>query len=120
ALLAAFLERLAERQLRHTRITNVHPTVPGGAAISIPGVEGDALCVALSKKIAISTGSACTAGQLSTSHVLEAMGFSGEAAKQVVRVFFGRYLSEADVILAADEFVAAAERCRLATGGLRQ
>jgi len=120
ALLNTFLDRLASRQLRHARITNGQPTVPGGAAISIPGVDGDALCAALAKTVAISTGSACTSGQLMTSHVLHAMGFSSETAKQVVRVFFNRYLDEDRVVLAADEFIAAAERCRLATGGVRQ
>lgn len=119
-LLSIFLNRLAERQLRHSRVTNGHPTVPGGAAISIPGVDGDALCAALAKSVAISTGSACTSGQLTTSHVLAAMGYTREDAKQVVRVFFNRYLDEELVILAADEFIAAAARCRLATGGLRQ
>lgn len=119
-LLHGFLARLSERQLRHARVTNGHPTVPGGIALSIPGVDGDALCVALAKTVAISTGSACTSGQLTTSHVLAAMGFSPDDAKQVVRLFFNRYLDEAQVVLAADEFIAAAERCRLATGGLRQ
>lgn len=120
SLLSTFLNRLAERQLHHSRVTNGHPTVPGGAAISIPGVDGDALCAALARTVAISTGSACTSGQLTTSHVLAAMGYSDDLAKQVVRVFFSRYLDEDQVLLAADEFIAAAHRCRLATGGVRQ
>ena len=120
ALLATFLHRLSERQLRHALVTNGHPTVPGGAALSIPGVDGDALCAALAKSVAISTGSACTSGQLTTSHVFAAMGLSAEAAKQIVRVFFNRYLDEDRVVLAADQFIAAAERCRLAPGALRQ
>lgn len=120
SLLDTFLDRLSARQLRHAVVTNGHPTVPGGVAISIPGVDGDGLCAALAKTVAISTGSACTSGQLTTSHVFVAMGFSAEDAKQVVRLFFNRYLDEANVARAADEFAAAAERCRLATGGLRQ
>lgn len=119
-LLSTFLSRLAEGQLCHSRVTNDHPTVPGGAAISIPGVDGDALCAALAKTVAISTGSACTSGQLTTSHVLAAMGYAGDSAKQVVRVFFNRYLEEDRVLLAADEFIAAARSCRLVTGGSRQ
>lgn len=119
-LLSIFLNRLAERQLRHFRVTDGHPTVPGGAAISIPGVDGDALCTALAKTVAISTGSACTSGQITTSHVLKAMGYSEDSARQVVRIFCNRYLDEYSVLLAADEFVAAVERCRLATGGVRQ
>jgi cysteine desulfurase len=119
-LLSTFLNRLTERQLRYSLVTNGYPTVPGGAAISIPGVDGDALCAALAKTVAISTGSACTSGQITTSHVLMAMGYSGESAKQIVRIFFNRYLDEDRVQLAADEFIAAARRFRVATGGLRQ
>lgn len=119
-LLTMFLERLAKRQLRHARVTNGRPTVPGGAAISIPGVDADALCAALAKNVAVSTGSSCTSGQLTTSHVLAAMGFASDEAKQVVRLFFNRYLDEECVVLAADRFITAAERCRLATGGNRQ
>jgi cysteine desulfurase len=119
-LLSIFLNRLAERQLRHFQVTDGHPTVPGGAAISVSGVDGDALCAALAKTVAISTGSACNSGQLTTSHVLRAMGYSEISARQVVRIFCNRYLDEDSVLLAADEFIAAAERCRLATGGVHQ
>lgn len=119
-LLSTFLNRLAEKQLRHSRVTGLHPTVPGGAAISIPGVDGDTLCAILAKTVAISTGSACTAGQLKTSHVLAAMGYSVDESKQVVRLCFSRYIDRDSVILAADKFIAAAERCRLATGGSLQ
>ena len=115
-----FLNRLAQRQLRYTRVSNGHATVPGGGAISIEGVDADALCTALGKKVAISTGSACTSGQLLNSHVLNAMGFSHQKAKQVVRICFNRYIDEETASLAADEFFAAAARCRLATGGHRQ
>jgi cysteine desulfurase len=119
-LLSTFLDRLAARQLQYSRVTDEHPTVPGGVAISILGVDGDELCAALAKTVAISTGSACTSGQITTSHVLAAMGYSVQTAKQVVRVYFNRYLDRDCVIRAADEFVGAAERCRLATGGVLQ
>ena len=116
----AFLSRLSAQQLRYAPVTNGHPTVPGGVAISIPGVDSDTLCVALAKIVAVSTGSACTSGQLTTSHVLTAMGFSAEDAKRVVRLFFNRYLDEANVVLAADEYIAEDLRCRLNNKKVRQ
>nr|MDP8994585.1 aminotransferase class V-fold PLP-dependent enzyme [Pseudomonadota bacterium] len=47
--------------------------------------------------IAVSAGSACSSGSLKTSHVLLAMGWSEEAAREVIRVSFGPQTSEADI-----------------------
>jgi cysteine desulfurase len=52
--------------------------------------------------IAVSAGSACSSGSMKPSHVLTAMGWDVEAAREVVRVSFGRATSVADV----DRFVA--------------
>jgi cysteine desulfurase len=53
--------------------------------------------------IAVSAGSACSSGSLRPSHVLAAMGWDETAAREVVRVSFGRTTSEAEV----DRFAAA-------------
>lgn len=53
--------------------------------------------------IAVSAGSACSSGSLKPSHVLAAMGWDETAAREVVRVSFGRTTSEAEV----DRFAAA-------------
>ncbi|WP_150126950.1 cysteine desulfurase family protein [Sphingomonas panacis] len=53
--------------------------------------------------IAVSAGSACSSGSMKPSHVLTAMGWSGEATREVIRVSFGRATTEADI----DRFVAA-------------
>lgn len=47
--------------------------------------------------IAVSAGSACASGSMKPSHVLRAMGWSEEAAREVVRVSFGRTTTAADV-----------------------
>ena len=47
--------------------------------------------------IAVSAGSACASGSLKTSHVLTAMGWSEEAAREVIRVSFGPQTVESDV-----------------------
>ena len=54
------------------------------------------------------------------SHVLDAMGFSPEYAKGVVRFFCHRYLDETAILTAAGHIADAAERSRLATGDIRQ
>jgi cysteine desulfurase len=52
--------------------------------LSIPGLDSEALILALKHDIAISNGSACTSASYKPSHVLEAMG--GSSAASAVRV----------------------------------
>ena len=47
--------------------------------------------------IAVSAGSACSSGSLRPSHVLGAMDWSDEAAREVIRVSFGPETTRADV-----------------------
>jgi cysteine desulfurase len=110
----SFLAALRERQLRFARITGDHQVVPGSGALEIEGVDADALCMRLARSVHLSTGSACTSGQLRVSHVLEAMGFSAERAGSVVRIFWSRYNSRDEVATAADEICRAALQSRLA------
>jgi cysteine desulfurase len=46
---------------------------------------------------AVSAGSACSSGSLKPSRVLAAMGWDEAAAREVVRVSFGRSTSDADI-----------------------
>lgn len=114
------LEGLARRALRFTRITGDHAVVPGSAAIAIDGIDGDSLCAQLAREVALSTGSACTSGQIRISHVLEAMGFSEELARSVIRIFCDRTLTDAEIDRAIDAIIASIQRSRLATGEVRQ
>lgn len=114
------LSQLGDRQLRFSRVTGDWPVVPGSFAIALDGVDADQLCLMLARTVHLSTGSACTSGQLRTSHVLEAMGLSEERARTVVRAFCTRYIEDHDISVAAEQIAAAATRSRLATGGLRQ
>jgi len=62
--------------------------------------------------ISVSAGSACSSGSLKTSHVLSAMGWSDEAAGEVVRVSFGPDTGVADIDRFLTVWTAMAERAR--------
>jgi cysteine desulfurase len=64
--------------------------LPGLRSLQLEGVDGDDLATRLAAEVAVSTGSACSAGTLKGSRVLSAMGLSDGEASQVVRVGFGR------------------------------
>ena len=73
--------------------------VPANANISFEGCDGENLLFLLDMKgICVSTGSACSAGAVSPSHVLTAMGLEDSRVKSAVRFTFGKYntLDEVD------------------------
>lgn len=120
ALVDALLEGLSARQLHFRRITGSAATVPGSAVLQLHGVNADQLCVMAAREVSLSTGSACTSGQIKQSHVFEAAGFSEHDARQIVRIFCHRYQDLPEIELAAGLIVAAADRSRLAAGDVHQ
>ncbi|MWB98647.1 cysteine desulfurase family protein [Agromyces seonyuensis] len=78
--------------------------LPGNANFAFPGCEGDSLLFLLDAAgVAVSTGSACTAGVPEASHVLLAMGRTEPEARSALRMTLGHGTTEADV----DAFLAA-------------
>lgn len=75
--------------------------LPGTISMTIPGIPADMLIANL-LKICISNGAACTAGAMSQSHVLLAMGRNQEEAECTVRIGIGRYNTESEVSEAID------------------
>ncbi len=75
---------------------------PGIRNLSFFGQDGEALLMKL-KRLAVSTGSACSSADRSPSHVLLAMGASRDQAHGSIRVSFGRNTCADDVTQAADE-----------------
>jgi len=74
------------------------PRIATISAYRMPGVPGAAQMMQLDLAgIAVSAGSACASGSLKTSHVLTAMGWSEEAAREVIRVSFGPQTCAADI-----------------------
>lgn len=76
--------------------------VPGSLSVGFPSVLAEQLVHALSGKVAISTGAACSTGSPAPSHVLRALGYSKEIAATAIRISCGRFTTESDVAWATD------------------
>lgn len=85
--------------------------LPGTISLTIHGVQSDML-IANMPSICFSNGSACTAGAMSPSHVLLALGKTREDAECTVRFGIGRYNSEADILQTVEELTHTTKRLR--------
>ncbi len=78
------LEALRPLGIRvHSRLDQ---TLPHVLSFSVPGVDSEALMLAVKDIAAVSNGSACTSQSYKPSHVLEAMGLSEDAISGAVRI----------------------------------
>lgn len=74
------------------------PRTPNTTNITFPGLEGEALIIALDLKgLACSTGAACSSGAVEPSHVLTAIGLSAPDARSSIRFSLGRHTSESEI-----------------------
>jgi len=81
--------------------------------LSFEGVEGESLVMNLDLEgIAVSTGSACSEGNVEPSHVLLAMGLSKEQAVSSVRFSLGRFTEKEDINRVIDVLPGIVERIR--------
>ena len=102
---AALRERLdaAIRAAGGQVVADAAPRLATIASYRMPGVAATAQLIRFDLAgIAVSAGSACSSGSLKPSHVLAAMGWGEEEAREVVRVSFGPDTGGADI----DRFVA--------------
>jgi len=79
---------------------NGHRTrrLPGNANISFKGIDGQLLLLKLDEKgICASSGSACTSGASSPSHVLTAIGLTSEYAQGSLRITIGEDNTKEDI-----------------------
>ena len=74
---------------------------PGNANLRFPGYDAQDILASLQPRLAASAGSACTSGIPEPSHVLRALGLSGEEADSSIRFSFGRFTTDEDVLEAA-------------------
>ena len=89
------------------------PRLPNTLCFAVPGVEAATLMIALDLAgVAVSSGSACTSGKVTPSHVLAAMGVEAVLARGAIRVSLGWASAERDVERFAEAFSAAIGRMR--------
>jgi cysteine desulfurase len=79
--------------------------LPGNLNISIEGVKGTSLLLALQPAIALSSGSACSASSANPSHVLTALGRSKNLAQASLRLSLGRFTTPEEINLAAEQII---------------
>ena len=89
------------------------PRTPNTTNIMFPGIEGEALVIALDLKgLACSVGAACSSGAVAPSHVLMAIGLSPEDAKSSLRFSLGRHTTPAEIDFALEAVPAAVAQLR--------
>ena len=77
--------------------------------VRFDGIESKAIINTVSKKIAISAGSACTTQIVEPSHVLLAIGLGEDQTHSSIRVGCGRFNTDEEIEIAADEIYHAVE-----------
>jgi cysteine desulfurase len=73
---------------------------PGNLNIRFTGHDAREILSAVQPMLAASTGSACTSGEPSASHVLRAIGLSEDDANASLRFGVGRFTTESDIVQA--------------------
>jgi cysteine desulfurase len=113
----AFRDKLQQGLLDRVPQSRVNgggaPRTPNTTNLVFPGVEGEALLIALDLKgLACSTGAACSSGAVEPSHVLTAIGLPPEDARASLRFSLGRHTTQADIDFALTVVPAAVAQLR--------
>jgi cysteine desulfurase len=90
------------------------PRLPNNLNVRVAGVHGESLFKAIATDVAVSSGAACATASAEPSHVLRAMGLSGEDARASIRFGVGRFTTEQQIDAAAELVIAAARQLRRA------
>lgn len=110
------LEELRQRQVPVTIHAQATNRLPGSLCVQFNGVDAEQLIATLSDRVCISSGSACSSGQLETSHVLKEMGINPIERDEIVRIYCGRYNTEAEMTSAGALIAEAVRAARAPTG----
>jgi cysteine desulfurase len=114
AQLRVRLETTLRTALPWTILNGQHaPRLPHTSNISFPGLDRQALLMALDQAgVCCSTGSACASGSSEPSHVLLAMGCDSKVVEGSLRLSLGAMTTPADVAAACECIVQVARRMR--------
>ena len=105
-------DKIFEKLLQVGAKLNGHPTkrLAHNLNVRFDGIEGKAIINSVSKKIAISAGSACTAQMVEPSHVLLALGLTEDQAHTAIRIGCGRSNTDEDIEIAINEIYSSVKR----------
>ena len=85
--------------------------LPGNLNCHFPRVDGEALMMSM-RRIAVSSGSACTSTNPEPSHVLRALGMNDDRTRASLRFGIGRFNVPQDIDAAVGEVADAVRRLR--------
>jgi cysteine desulfurase len=108
------LERGLLQRIPQSRVNAATaPRTPNTTNILFPGVDGEALLIALDLKgLSCSTGSACSSGAVEPSHVLTAISLTPSEARSSLRFSLGRHTSREEIDAALLAIPQAVEQLR--------
>lgn len=90
------------RQLEKSKIPYVvngsGEVLPSCLNITLPSTDIQGLIRSTSDRFSLSQGSACSAGSIEASHVLEALGISREVAEKTLRLSFPLYIEKSSLL----------------------
>jgi cysteine desulfurase len=113
------LERLVVTELPAAIVVGKDsPRLPNTSCISFPGIDRQALVMALDMAgVACSTGSACASGSSEPSPTLLAMGLPKEVVAGAIRLSLGAFTTAAEVAEAARRILKAVNHLRSRNSG---
>ncbi len=92
---------------------------PNNANFTFKDVEGEGLLLSLDMEgVACSTGSACSSGALSPSHVLLSIGLKPEQAHGSLRMTLGKHTTKREIDTAVEKLKVVIERLRKISGNV--
>jgi cysteine desulfurase len=84
----------------------------GNLHISIPGILNSAVMARIRHQLAISTGSACSSGVETPSHVLQALGLAADRIESAFRIGIGKPTTKVEIDQAAEIIALAMHQVR--------
>lgn len=105
SLRTEFLNLLKKKNIVFVINGDMNNRHPGNLNIQITGADAKELIMSLQPNVAISTGSACNAGVIRSSYVLEAIGLTNDQIENSLRIGFGRFNNKKEVEKIIEQFV---------------
>lgn len=91
------LERELQDLVPGTAVNGNGPRLPHVSNMLFPGIDSEQLLLAVSARLALSRGSACSGLVQQPSHVLMAMGLTREETLRAVRISLGRFTTADEI-----------------------